>query len=97
MTRRPTRKVISDVDASDLQNALDLRHSRLTPVTSHPHSLALLTACPPHAVPWAFAAAETAVQQGRPAGEVLDNLRDYLDDHDMPTNEVQWAILAAQL
>lgn len=77
--------------------AQDLRAARLTPVTSHPRSLALLTACAPSQVPWAFAAAETAVNQGRPPGEVIDSLRDYLADHPMPTDPVEWAILTSTL
>lgn len=79
------------------QKAQDLRAARLTPITSHPRSLALLTACAPAQVPWAFAAAETAVKQGRPPGEVIDNLRDYLVAHPMPTDPVEWAILTSSL
>lgn len=79
------------------RKAKDLRAARLTPITSHPRSLALLTACTPSQVPWAFAAAETAVKQGRPPGEVIDHLRDYLVTHSMPTDPVEWAILTSSL
>lgn len=77
--------------------ALDLRAARLTPVTSHPRSMALLLACPPEQVPWAYAAAEAAVSQGRPAEEVLDNLLDYLADQQMPHDGVEWAVLVSTL
>ena len=84
--------------ADDLtQRALDLRAARLTPVTSHPRSLALLTACAPEQVPWAFAAAEAAVQHGRPPGEVIDNLRDHLAERPMPTDAIEWAVLVSTL
>lgn len=74
-----------------------LRAARLTPVTSHPRGFTLLTACPPAQVPWAFAAAETVVKQGRPPGEVIDTLLDYLAAHPMPTDPVEWAILTSTL
>lgn len=79
------------------RKAEDLRAARLTPVTSHPRIMVLLTACVPSQVPWAFAAAETAVKHGRPPGEVIDSLRDYLADHAMPTDPVEWAILTSSL
>ena len=77
--------------------AQDLRAAQLTPITSHPHSLALLTVCPPQQVPYAFAAAETAARQGRPPGDVISNLRDYLSDRPMPTDPIAWAILTSTL
>ncbi|UQN09005.1 hypothetical protein [Deinococcus sp. QL22] len=59
--------------------------------------IALLTACPPAFVPFAYAAAEAAVKQGRPPGEVLSNLLKYLAQHPMPNEDVAWAVLAASL
>lgn len=86
------------MNASEVtRRAQDLRAAQLTPVTSHPRSLALLIACPPAAVPWAYAAAETAVRHGRPVEEVLRNLLDYLSDHPMPTTAVEWACLTSTL
>ncbi|MBB5379185.1 hypothetical protein HNQ07_004700 [Deinococcus metalli] len=79
------------------QWALNLRAARLTPISSHPRSMALLIACAPHQVPWAFAAADTAVSHGRPPGDVLTNLLDYLEGHPMPIDEGAWAALVATL
>ncbi|UQN10840.1 hypothetical protein [Deinococcus sp. QL22] len=83
--------------ADSESRALSLRQAQLTPVTSHPLGIALLTACPPAFVPFAYAAAEAAVSQGRPPGEVLSNLLEYLAQHPMPTEDVAWAVLAATL
>lgn len=77
--------------------ALDLRAARLTPVTSHPRSMALLLACPPEQVPWAYAAAEAAVSHGRPVEAVLNNLLEFLTDRPMPLEGVEWAVLVSTL
>lgn len=71
--------------------------TQMTAIASHPRSLAFLVLCPPHAVAWAYAAADTAVLHGRPPGEVIDNLREYLSEHPMPTDPVEWAILTSTL
>lgn len=91
------RPVVNVNPEESRKAALDLRAARLTPITSHPRSMALLTACAPAAVPWAYAAADTAVAQGRPPGDVLTNLLDYLETHPMPTDEGAWADLVSLL
>jgi len=79
------------------QRPLSLRAARLTPITSLPQSLALLTCCPPERIAWALEAAETAVRAGRPAADVLSALLEHLEDHPMPDTELDWILLAGQL
>lgn len=76
----------------------ELRRPTLSPAASHPLSLHLLLACQTQEVDSAFALLDLAVEQGRPAHEAITNLLLHLDGGGrIPSDEDEWAVLAARL